>query len=76
MAIFDLGHVQSWLDDQHGGDRVLAVTRVMTPANYEVAEFGAAGTQPPYLTNARLVGRDPLSPPAPSTFLFNYWEDN
>ena len=41
MVLFDLGTVQSWLDDRHGGDRVIAVTRVMTPANYEVAEFGA-----------------------------------
>ncbi len=43
MTVFDLGTVQSWLDDQHGGDRVLAVTRVMTPANVEVSDLGVGG---------------------------------
>ena len=43
MAVFDLGTVQSWFDEQHGGDRVLAATRVMTPANVEVSELGVGG---------------------------------
>lgn len=60
MTVFDLGTVQSWLDDQHGGDRVLAVTRVMTPANVEVSELGVGGhgvgsTEP----TRKLLGLDP-----------------
>ena len=60
MVLLDPGPVQSWLDDRHGGDRVIAVTRVMTPANVEVAEFGAGGhgvgsTEP----TRKLLGLDP-----------------
>ncbi len=43
MVLLDPGPVQTWLDEEHGGDELLAFTRVMTPANYDVAEFSAGG---------------------------------
>ena len=43
MVLLDPGPVQSWLDDQHGGDKLIAATRVVTPANIEVTEFSAGG---------------------------------
>ena len=36
MVLLDPGPVQTWLDEQHGGDELIAFTRVMTPANAEI----------------------------------------
>ena len=43
LVLLDPGPIQSWLDERHGGDKLIAFTRVMTPANSEVAEFSAGG---------------------------------
>lgn len=48
MVLLDPEPVQKWLDEQHGGDRLIAFTRVMTPANPEVVvadvSVGGGGT--------------------------------
>ncbi|MEQ8840243.1 MAG: hypothetical protein RIB98_04630 [Acidimicrobiales bacterium] len=43
MALLDPGPVQKWLDEQHGGDELVAFTRVMTPTNHEIADVGPGG---------------------------------
>ena len=43
MVLLDPRPIQNWLDEQHGGDQLIAFTRVMTPANIEVAELSAGG---------------------------------
>lgn len=40
MVLLEHGPVQKWLDQQHGGDKLIALTRVMTPTNDDFTEFG------------------------------------
>ncbi len=43
MILLEPAPVQKWLDEQHGGDRLIAFTRVMTPSNVEVSDLGGGG---------------------------------
>ena len=43
MILLEPDPVQKWLDEQHGGDRLIAFTRVMTPSNVEVSDLGGGG---------------------------------
>lgn len=42
MVLLDPTAVQQWLDEHHGGDRLVSFTRVVTPANYQVTPGGGA----------------------------------
>jgi hypothetical protein len=42
MVLLDPGPVQQWLDEHHGGDKLIAFTRVITPANYEIETAGVS----------------------------------
>jgi hypothetical protein len=43
MVLLEPGPIQNWLDEHHDGDKLLAFTRVMTPANHEIAELSVGG---------------------------------
>jgi len=51
--------VQKWLDDQHGGDKLVACTRLMTPTNYQVTPMGNHGKVGSTEPTRILLGLDP-----------------
>ena len=60
MVLLEHAPVQKWLDEEHGGDQLIALTRVITPANTEVTEFGTGGGNVGSTEATReLLGLDP-----------------
>lgn len=44
MVLLERRPIQQWLDEHHGGDELIAFTRVTTPTNYQVTDVSAGGS--------------------------------
>ncbi len=60
MVLLDPEPVQRWLDENHGGDKLVAFTRVIRPGNYEVTAMGSGSGNVGSTEDTReLLGLDP-----------------